>query len=302
MPRDKQFLVSRNLPCQRRAFEVEDYAGGAAAAEEVDADGGAGGGWLEARAGEEGSEEEEACGFEALPLPPALAAAAARDISAGAAPPPPGLSASPAAAAADVPDISALALGSAAAGSATAAAAAPRVVADEDDDAAVPPPAAAAGQDQGLRYYDAIVSYDKYHQVPRIYFFGYGGAGRAPLSAEEMLADVASGYAAGARKTVTVEAHPHVRRGGRLISVHPCQHAPVLRRLAAMHAVASNEDEGAEGAAEGAGGEGAGEGQGSAGAARPAPPRFPVERALVLFLKFVAGVVPTVEYDFTMAA
>jgi ubiquitin-like-conjugating enzyme ATG3 len=300
LPRDKQFLVSRNLPCQRRAFEVEDYAGGAAAAEEVDADGGAGGGWLEARAGEEGSEEEEACGFEALPLPPALAAAAARDISAGAAPPPPGLSASPATAAADVPDISALALGCAAAGPAAAAAAAPR--ADEDDDAAAPPAAAAAAADGGgLRFYDAIVSYDKYHQVPRIYFLGYGGADRTPLSADEMLADVARGYAAGARKTVTVEAHPHVRHGGRLISVHPCQHAPVLRRLAAMHAAASDEDEGAEGAAEGSAG-GAGEGQSSAGAARTAPPRFPVERALVLFLKFVAGVVPTVEYDFTMAA
>ena len=36
------------------------------------------------------------------------------------------------------------------------------------------------------------------------------------------------------RDTVTVEAHPHRAEGGRVVSVHPCRHAAVMKKLAGL--------------------------------------------------------------------
>lgn len=123
------------------------------------------------------------------------------------------------------------------------------------------------------RTYDVIISYDKYHSVARVWLIGYNEEG-LPLTQNEVMEDVMSDYR---RKTVTVEAHPHRVAGGRVVSIHPCQHAVVMKRFARVVASGSGED-----------GEDSGE--------------FQIEHYMILFLKFISSVVPTIEYDFTMAA
>ena len=150
-------------------------------------------------------------------------------------------------------------------------------------------PGDAAGDDGGgddphllrTRTYDLMMTYDKYYQTPRVWLAGYG-PDRAPLSSGALLADVAAEHA---RKTVTWDPFPH--GPGRAASIHPCRHAAVMKKLASI-SISS-----------GAGGGPLGGGGGGAGGAGGA---LPVDRYLVLFLKFIQAVIPTIEYDFTMAA
>ena len=59
------------------------------------------------------------------------------------------------------------------------------------------------------RTYDLLITYDKYYQVPRFWLIGYDEQ-RRPLSPSEVLQDVCQEHA---RKTVTVEPHPHAGSG-----------------------------------------------------------------------------------------
>lgn len=78
-----------------------------------------------------------------------------------------------------------------------------------------------------------------------------------------MLEDVSAEHA---DKTITVDAFPHVATL-KTASIHPCKHAHVMKILGDQ--IVAN---------------------GSA---------FPVDHYLVLFLKFIASVIPTIEYDYT---
>ena len=73
------------------------------------------------------------------------------------------------------------------------------------DDAAASPAAADDNLLQ-VRTYDLSITYDKYYQTPRVWMVGRSAQGQ-PLSGKEMLQDVMTDYA---NKTVTIEAHPHV--------------------------------------------------------------------------------------------
>jgi len=95
----------------------------------------------------------------------------------------------------------------------------------EDDAAAV---AAGDGTNDNLvkvRTYDLSITYDKYYQTPRVWMIGRN-ADDQPLTAEEMMEDVISDYA---NKTVTMENHPHV--SGHHASIHPCQHGKVMKAI-----------------------------------------------------------------------
>lgn len=76
-----------------------------------------------------------------------------------------------------------------------------------------------------VRTYDLSITYDKYYQTPRIYLMGYSDTG-SPLTGEEMMQDVIKDYA---NKTVTMEHHPHVN--GVHASIHPCQHGAVMKTI-----------------------------------------------------------------------
>jgi ubiquitin-like-conjugating enzyme ATG3 len=140
-----------------------------------------------------------------------------------------------------------------------------------DDAAALP--ATPAEDDDNLvkvRTYDLSITYDKYYQVPRVWMVGKSAEGQ-PLSGKEMMEDVITDYA---NKTVTIEGHPHV--AGPHASIHPCQHANVMK------AIVRNLVKGS----------GDGDGDGDEGPS--------VESYIFIFLKFVSSMIPTINYDFTM--
>ncbi|XP_050362080.1 ubiquitin-like-conjugating enzyme ATG3 [Nymphalis io] len=112
------------------------------------------------------------------------------------------------------------------------------------------------------RTYDLHITYDKYYQTPRLWLIGYD-EDRHLLSVEAMYEDVSQDHA---KKTVTMESHPHVS-GPSMASVHPCRHAEVMKKI--IETVTES------------GGE------------------LGVHAYLIVFLKFVQTVIPTVEYDFT---
>ena len=112
------------------------------------------------------------------------------------------------------------------------------------------------------RTYDLSITWDKYYQTPRLWLFGYNENGQ-PLSESEIYQDVLSEYVS---KTVTVDAHPAT--GVRTASIHPCQHAKMMLRV--INEWKANN--------------------------HPVRP----DLSLFVFLKFISGVVPTINYDFTM--
>jgi ubiquitin-like-conjugating enzyme ATG3 len=112
------------------------------------------------------------------------------------------------------------------------------------------------------RTYDLSITWDKYYQTPRLWLFGYNEAGQA-LTDNEVYEDVLSEYVT---KTVTVDAHPAT--GVRTASIHPCQHAKMMLKV--INDWKENN--------------------------HPVRP----DLSLFVFLKFISGVVPTINYDFTM--
>ncbi|KAF4703774.1 E2-like enzyme [Perkinsus olseni] len=122
----------------------------------------------------------------------------------------------------------------------------------------VPPP----DESEDLRRsYDLSITWDKYYQTPRLWLSGFDRFGQ-PLAPERIFEDVLTEYRS---KTVTVDPHPCT--GIPCASIHPCRHAEMMLRV-----IQSWQD--------------AGE-------------KVQSELALLVFLKFISGVVPTINYDFT---
>ena len=107
-----------------------------------------------------------------------------------------------------------------------------------------------------VRKYDLSITYDFYTQTPRLWLTGFSEEGQ-PLSQNEIFEDIAADYA---KKTVTMESHPHT--GVKQASIHPCNHAKVMKTI--IDTIIAN------------GGE----------------PQ--VTQCLVVFLKFISSVVPTI--------
>lgn len=229
LPVDKQYLVTRNVPCLQRACALEEYgqlseqvvAAQIGTNEEEDD------GWVTAVGNERSSTSKE----KDIPTIGDVSAAN-NDI------------------AEDIPDFEDLEL------------------ADEDDDeAACVVTHADANHHEGIvktRTYDLLITYDKYYQTPRIWLLGYD-ENRQPLPPSAVLEDVSVEHA---HKTVTVEPHPHSSAAVAVASIHPCKHAHVMHTL--VEVVTSGGSE------------------------------FHVDRYLVLFLKFIASIIPTINYDFTL--
>lgn len=134
------------------------------------------------------------------------------------------------------------------------------------------------------RTYDLHITYDKYYQTPRLWVVGYD-ENRQPLNVDQMYEDVSQDHA---KKTVTMESHPHLP-GPNMASVHPCKYAYSMRyRLCVFNILIDDfiyrhadimkkiiqtvEDGGKV---------------------------LGVHMYLIIFLKFVQTVIPTIEYDFT---
>ncbi|KAG9006373.1 E2-like enzyme [Tulasnella sp. JGI-2019a] len=205
------------------------------------------------------------------------------------------------------------------------------------DDAAVAPtntskPSATADGDSRtnllqVRTYDVMITYDKHYQTPRIWLFGYD-ENRNPLTPTQIFQDVSADHAF---KTVTIEQFPHSSM--QAASVHPCKHASVMKKVIERmntHVVEEQRKAGmvagpskapapgttkekkgwlggalrkVTGTEKAAGSSEPGSGSGTPGAEYQDDSQegMRVDFYLVVFLKFIASIVPTIEIDSTAA-
>ncbi|RYR27108.1 hypothetical protein Ahy_B02g061441 [Arachis hypogaea] len=112
------------------------------------------------------------------------------------------------------------------------------------------------------RTYDISITYDKYYQTPRVWLTGYDES-RMILRQELVVEDVSQNHA---HKTVTIEDRPHLP--GKHASIHPCRHGAVMKKIIDVLMSRGVEPE--------------------------------VDKYLFLFLKSMAFVIPTIEYDYTL--
>jgi len=82
-----------------------------------------------------------------------------------------------------------------------------------------------SGAIRKVRKYDLSITYDFYTQTPRLWLTGYNEEG-TPLTQSEIFEDIMADYA---KKTVTMESHPHT--GLKQASIHPCNHAKVMKTM-----------------------------------------------------------------------
>eukprot|EP00192_Tetraselmis_astigmatica_P011568 CAMPEP_0117652864 /NCGR_PEP_ID=MMETSP0804-20121206/2868_1 /TAXON_ID=1074897 /ORGANISM="Tetraselmis astigmatica, Strain CCMP880" /LENGTH=349 /DNA_ID=CAMNT_0005458967 /DNA_START=158 /DNA_END=1208 /DNA_ORIENTATION=+ len=114
------------------------------------------------------------------------------------------------------------------------------------------------------RTYDLSITYDKYYQTPRFWLVGYDES-KHPMPPSKILEDVSEEHA---KKTITVDPHPNWLTV-QAASIHPCKHAEVMKKLVSELGKTGRD--------------------------------VPVEQYLVLFVKFIASIIPTIEYDYTMS-
>ncbi|KAI4526875.1 autophagocytosis associated protein [Schizophyllum commune] len=152
-----------------------------------------------------------------------------------------------------------------------------------------------------VRTYDVMITYDKYYQTPRIWLLGYD-ENRNPLTPSQIFQDVSADHAF---KTVTIEAFPH-SSSLQAASVHPCKHASVMKKVIERMNNSVVEEQLAQKKTSSKdkkrwfGRKGSG--------TKDAPAEedeevtgMRVDFYLVVFLKFIASIVPTIEVDSTTA-
>ena len=176
-----------------------------------------------------------------------------------------------------------------------------------------------------------MITYDKLYQTPRMWLVGYdevrqedpcsnrcadnGTQNGSPLKPEQVFQDVSTDHA---NKTVTIEPFPH-STALTAASVHPCKHASVMKkvieRMNASMVEEQRKTSGASSPKEGSSsnsskrwlggairrvtGGGSSSAEKSAVAESDDDGGMKVDFYLVVFLKFVASIVPTIEVDST---
>ena len=267
LPPGKQFLVTRSVPCQRRASAL-----GAGADDEqilhfgssAAADSGGGGGddddeWVATHTTRRVQADEEVPDMKTLSLDPPPATQPKDDTAEGS-------TSTETDGATERAQAAAAAAAAAAKLSALEASMEDAELVDfEDPSEHVPLPDAETDNIVRARSYDLSITYDKYYQCARVWLSGYSET-RQPLTQAETLEDVSADHA---MKTVTLESHPHVGSGAGLhASLHPCKHAQVMHKLCSEMLAGGRECR--------------------------------TDQYLFLFLKFISSVIPTIEYDYTL--
>ncbi|KAG8486383.1 hypothetical protein CXB51_019723 [Gossypium anomalum] len=239
LPTEKQYLITRNVPCLRRAASVEEEyeaAGGEVLLDNEDNDG-----WLATH----GKPKDKSDVAENLPSMETLEI---RQNAVRSIPSYFGVGEDEE----DIPDMADYEEADNLVETDAATLQPTYLVAQEPDDDNI----------LRTRTYDVSITYDKYYQTPRVWLTGYDES-RMLLQPELVLEDVSQDHA---HKTVTIEDHPHLP--GKHASVHPCRHGAVMKKIIDVLMSRGVEPE--------------------------------VDKYLFLFLKFVASVIPTIEYDYTM--
>lgn len=177
-------------------------------------------------------------------------------------------------------------------------------------------PVAGGSNIQKTRKYDAMITYDKLYQTPRLWLLGYDEDG-TPLKPQQVFEDVSADHA---NKTVTIEPFPHSTTLT-LASVHPCKHASVMKKViermnagmieeqrksnAPGTSTSSNANSSSKKWIPGALRRVTGGGTTSTAEKSPVAAEgddddgMKVDWYLVVFLKFLSSIVPTIELDST---
>ncbi|KAJ7646992.1 putative E2-like enzyme [Roridomyces roridus] len=156
-----------------------------------------------------------------------------------------------------------------------------------------------------VRTYDVMITWDKLYQTPRIWLIGYDENG-TPLTPPQIFQDVSADHAF---KTVTIEAFPHSATL-QAASVHPCKHASVMKKVIERMNNSVVEEQLAQRSSSGKDSssgkkkwfsrKASGNGKEDKGAGEEEEIEgMRVDFYLVVFLKFIASIVPTIEVDST---
>ncbi|MCJ1226608.1 E2-like enzyme [Toensbergia leucococca] len=204
---------------------------------------------------------------------------------------------------------------------------------EEDDEEAIIRDPNGKGITAPLRTYTLYITFSPYYRTPRLYLSGYLSPSE-PLPPPLMMEDIVGDYK---DKTVTLEDFPFFEHGVKMASVHPCKHASVMKVLldradAALKirkqklrsgrggegrvesgmeglvdemqhvGLAERERRGFAGGVAAAGGAGGDEWEvlQHEGGGEEEEVAIRVDQYLVVFLKFMASVTPGIEHDFTM--
>ncbi|KAF7321858.1 Autophagy-related protein 3 [Mycena kentingensis (nom. inval.)] len=298
LPADKQYLVTRGVPCLRRATSLA-YTDADEDAERLLSFGDSTGAdeWVETHAGRKINTDANNPGT-IDDIPDLDHDAAEESVTQGVG------SMSLGGGAADVPDIDDI----------------PDMeeegLEEEDDAAAAPPKAAVIDASQievangnllQVRTYDVMITYDKYYQTPRIWLIGYD-ENRTPLTPPQIFQDVSADHAF---KTVTIEPFPH-SASLQAASVHPCKHASVMKKviermnnsvveeqLAQRKSSSAKDKDGGKKKWFGRKASGSGKDAVAPGGEEEEVEGMRVDFYLIVFLKFIASIVPTIEVDST---
>jgi len=234
LPADKQFLITRNVPCYKRCQQME-YKGEEMILDNTDPEGG----WVDTHHFHKVDETEDKIAEMTLDEKGVEAEVLNDEAAAGS----------------DEEDEDALDMDEFVQSGGL----------EEDDNVveiSTNPSTSKGGEIVCTRTYDLNITYDKYYQTPRLWLTGYNES-RCPLTVDEMYEDFSADHA---NKTITMETHPHLP-GPPQASVHPCKHAQTMKKLL---------DQITEGGGD-----------------------LQVHQYLIVFLKFVQAIIPTIEYDFT---
>ena len=198
LPEQKQYLVTRNVPCLKRAKAMEEFAGGEEALEGEDE------GWVAAgktttvattaNATEKNIQQTQTIVVEEEKEDeiPDIGAVSLEDNN-------------------DIDDDDE---------------SIPDMEDVEDDDAIIIAQPKKESQDLlKTRTYDISITWDKYYQTPRVWLNGYDEH-KNVLDPKSVYEDISADHA---KKTVTIDPHPHTNVSS--ASVHPCKHASVMKKL-----------------------------------------------------------------------
>lgn len=151
------------------------------------------------------------------------------------------------------------------------------------------------GEDK-KRYYDLYITYSTSYRVPKMYIVGFSAQG-TPLTPDEMFQDISLDYR---NKTATIEKLPFLKDTVLSVSIHPCKHANVMKILLEKirkvnerkrleekdvekdtHIAKEDADDWED-------------------LQDDINDTLRVDQYLVVFLKFITSVTPSIEHDYTM--
>ncbi len=204
-PHEKQFLITERVPCQKRIKDVESSA---SAIQEVDL----GDGWTEARPPEDAGDDQVVDIDNAMQVVDDIDADDNKNAAAAG------------------NDDEVVDMDEEVADMDAEMDAMDDNAADDNDNIFESEEFKAAPEEENsaikkVRKYDLSITYDYYHRTPRLWLQGYSEDGEL-LTQNEMFQDIMADYA---RKTVTFESHPKLP--GNQLSIHPCNHATVMKSM-----------------------------------------------------------------------